>query len=797
MWVLLLFASIVAAPPLASGQAVTSRDRLLPDSETPSRIRGSVSDPTGAPLPDVSVSLKGPVDRVARTGADGSFEFPKIPEGDYEIIVAHPGFAPVIRTIQVGPRDTLILPLTLSVQLLEQVRVTAAKTGDRDAQDTAITMSVLRARDVERLQARTIEDVVRQAPSVTFSQNTGFAQLTIRGIGTNAVFTGSDPSSAVYVDGVYLARPAMVLTDLLDLERIEVLRGPQGTLYGRNAVGGALNVVTKTPTNDRHASARFVAGTFDSLRAEARLSGPLVPGRLLGSVAIQRGISRGFVRDVDHRNQFLGGEDVSAVRGKLRIVLNGRNEIVVSADVSHADPTPLTYAKVLTLKPGFQANNPADLHEVRTSTTAESRNLHSGAAVRFVTQPTDRTTVTSLTAFRTLDYDVVVDTDITELDLTESDTHEIQQQWSEEFTVTHRGRRVSWLAGVFLFDDRDWQQSRIFLGGPRLENRLNPTVETNSRAVFGQTQLSITPRLSATAGLRYTREDKTIQNQGQLFTLDAPVAQVAGSAYAYADAMSRSAWTPKFGVELHDGEQTLAYVSASRGFKSGGFNITATEPGRGFAPEWAWSYEAGIKTTVARGRARVNLATFYTDYSNLQVQIAIRPGVLDISNAAAATIKGIEVETVSDVGSGMRVGGYLNWLDARYDRYTAVGVGGITGDAAGHRLNNAPEWSGRAWLEWTRDTLRGATLSILSEVVWQSTSFFTPFNDGVQRQSPYPLINLTGEIRPTRAPWTVSVYGRNLANQDYITGTFSSPPPAIGGRPGRPRQVGVDVRLGR
>jgi iron complex outermembrane receptor protein len=690
MWAVLVLVSIVAARPAPVAQAVIPGDGLISDAQMRSAIRGAVHDPTGAPLADVSVTLTGPADRVAQTAADGSFEFVNLPEGDYQIVAALSGFAPVIRTIRVARGGTPVLALTLSVQILEQVLVTAAKTGERDAQDTAMAMSVLPARDVERLQAHTIEDVVRQAPSVTFSQNTGFAQLTIRGIGTNAVFTGSDPSSAVYVYGVYLARPAMALTDFLGVERLEVLRGPQGTLYGRNAVGGALNVITKTPTNDAHASVRFVAGGSRTLRAEARLSGPIAADRLLGSVAVLRGVARGFVRDLDQRDQFLGGKDVSAALGKLRIVLNRASEVVLSADVSRQDPTPLTYAKVLAVKPGFAVDNPADLHEVRTSTPAESRNLQYGAALRFEMRPTPRTMVTSLTAFRKLDYDVIVDTDITELDLTVSDTHEIHHQWSEELTVTHQRPGLSWIGGVFLFDDSDWQLSRIRLEDPRLENRLNPTVETASRAVFGQTQVSITSRLSATAGLRYTREDKAIQNQGQLLTLDVPVAQVAGSAYTYADEMSRPAWTPKFGLELRNSGHTLSYVSATRGFKSGGFNITAPAPGRGFAPEWAWSYEAGVKTALARGRARVNIASFYTDYSNLQVQIATRPGVLDISNAAAATIKGLEVETVSDVGKGLRLGGYLNWLDARYDRYTAVGVGGITGDAAGHRLNNAP-----------------------------------------------------------------------------------------------------------
>ena len=141
-----------------------------------------------------------------------------------------------------------------------------------------------------------VADLAGLVPSVTFSQNTGFAQLTIRGIGTNAIFAGSDPSSAVYLDGVYLARPAGVLGDFLDLERVEVLRGPQGTLYGRNVVGGAINLITNLPTNERTLSTRVVLGNFQTARAEVNLSGPIVPGRIMASVSVLRGVSDGFVR---------------------------------------------------------------------------------------------------------------------------------------------------------------------------------------------------------------------------------------------------------------------------------------------------------------------------------------------------------------------------------------------------------------------------------------------------------------------------------------------------------------------
>ena len=149
------------------------------------------------------------------------------------------------------------MSLTLRVQILEQTVVTASKAGEADVQATPMAVTVLTGTELARMQDRTVEDLAARVPGMTFSQNTGLAQVTIRGIGTNAVFAGSDPSSAVYLDGVYLARPAMVLADFLDLERVEVLRGPQGTLYGRNSLGGAVNLITKSPTNEREGSIRL------------------------------------------------------------------------------------------------------------------------------------------------------------------------------------------------------------------------------------------------------------------------------------------------------------------------------------------------------------------------------------------------------------------------------------------------------------------------------------------------------------------------------------------------------------
>jgi iron complex outermembrane receptor protein len=333
------------------------------------------------------------------------------------------------------------------------------------------------------------------------------------------------------------------------------------------------------------------------------------------------------------------------------------------------------------------------------------------------------------------------------------------------------------------------------MGGMQRENLLNPHVEAASEALFGQVTVRVTGRLSATTGIRYTRERKTIANAGRIQTIDITPATLAGSAYAYTDTVRHDPWTPKFGFELQALENTLTYVSATRGFKSGGFNLTSTEPGRGYAPEWAWSYEAGLKTVAANGSGRVNLAAFRTSYTDLQVSTGIRPGVIDVTNAAAATIRGVELEGATRVGHNVHLGGHAAWLDARYDRYVATGVGGVMGDVVGNRLNNAPEWSARLWVEWSVEIGDSRSVSLQTDATWQTTVFYTPFNSDVERQPSYGLVSVSADYGPLHRRWSLSAYARNLTNKDYITGTFGTPAPAIGGRPGEPRQIGILVTL--
>ena len=767
--------------------------RALPTGE----LSGSIHDQTGAPLLGVRVTIRGVTDREAETSAAGDFTFQDLPEGDYQLSAELSGFESARRAVRVQAGQQVTLSFTLRVAIVEQTIVTAAKVGGLDVQGMPMAISVVSNATLGRLGTQALGEAAALAPSVTLSQNAGFGQLTIRGIGANVVLAGSDPSTAMYLDGVYLARPAMAFVQFLDLDRVEVLRGPQGTLYGRNAVGGALNLISKPPTNDFQASASLTAGNFAARRGDARVSGPLKRDRIMGALAFVRGVRDGYVRDLEHVDHPLGGDDVTAARGQLRVVINRRTDLLLSSDVDHQEGTPLAYNKVLEAKPGFEFDNPPDLHDVRASTLASNRIVHSGASARLTAALTPSTTLVSLTAFRKLDYEFLADGDVTELNLLSVYQHERQHQLSEEFTVSHQQAGLSWVGGVFLFGELDHQLIRSDRPAQQLRVELDPRVDATSRAVFGETTVGLTSRLSATAGVRYTHEGKDVENAGGRYSLDAPYLAVPGSTYRYSDSITHSAWTPKVGVELKLPQGALSYASVTRGFKSGGFNPSSTVAGGGYAPEWAWSYEAGLKSTLMGGRSRLGVSAFLMDYTNLQVQTPVGLSVFDIRNAAAATIRGVEVETTSRLGRGLEVGGHVTWLDATYDRYIAVADDGTAGDVAGHRLNNAPEWAGRLWIAWSGDVGRSRRVSVAADATAQATVFYTPFNDRIQQQPPYGLLGARAEYGSSDRRWAVAAYTRNLTNTDYITATLGRSPAAIGGRPGPSRQFAVDFTVRR
>ena len=297
------------------------------------RLSGVVRDTTASVLPGVTVTVTGAATvspRTVTTDVQGRYEVDALPAGRYLVTATLTGFDPQTIAVDVTGEPAVVdLVLSLS-PMSERVTVTATRTGAADIQTTPLAVTTLAASTLDQMGIRTVEGLAGVVPSVTISQHNGAAQVTIRGIGTNSTVVGADPSSTVHLDGVYLGRPVMVLSDFLNVERVEVLRGPQGTLYGRNSVGGTINVVTRQPTNALETSVRLTAGSYDTLRAEGAVSGPLVKDKVMGTVAFLRSGRDGFVEDLDHPDHRLGSEDTWAGRGQLRLVLGNKGELLLS-----------------------------------------------------------------------------------------------------------------------------------------------------------------------------------------------------------------------------------------------------------------------------------------------------------------------------------------------------------------------------------------------------------------------------------------------------------------------------------
>jgi iron complex outermembrane receptor protein len=763
------------------------------------QLAGVVRDNTGSVLPGASVTLTGAAliaPRTVITDERGKYQLEKLARGRYSVAAALRGFQPWSMDVDLDGGSLTLDVVLLVPSFSERVTVSATKTGATDIQSIPLSITAIPARTLEQLGVQTVEGLAGFVPTLTVSQHTGIAQITIRGIGTNSAIPGSDPSSTTHLDGVYLARPAMGFMDFLNVERLEVLRGPQGTLYGRNSVGGTINIVTRQPTNALEASTRLTAGSYDKLRAEGAVSGPLIKNKVMANFAFVRGTREGLVRDLDHPEHSLGSEDTWAGRGQLRLVLGSRSELLLSGDHERYEGIPLTYAKPIAAKSDYPFASPASLWEVRASHLASGKNIQQGGSARLTLQLNSTTSLNSLTAYRRSDYHVFFDADATELTLQTSNVPELQRQASHELTLVRRTPKLTWIGGAFLFEEHTSARVEITVY-PAIQIRPFSKMRTEARALFGQATYDLSSRVSLTTGIRYTDEQKDVDNVGGTYLIGTNSLANPGSFYEYVDTVTFDAWTPKVGIQAQASPDTLVYVSAARGFKSGGFNPAAPRPGLPFGPEFAWNYEGGLKRSMAGGRVRANMAVFYTDYRDLQVQSFIRPGVPDIRNAASAIIKGVEVEVAAAARSGPRFSGHFAWLDASYDRFLAVLPGGATRLVAGNRLYNAPEWSGSGFAVYEFAAGRAGTASVRGDLSWQSRVFFTPVNDAIETQQAHGLVHLRAGFEPPGRRWEIAVYVRNAGNREYVTGTGNAGLAAYTARPGEPRLWGTQFSVRR
>lgn len=674
---------------------------------------------------------------------------------------------------------------------VDEIIVTATKMGETNLQETPIAITSFSSDQINRTGVKDVRDLVAMTPNLNISQNSAFAQIYIRGIGSNNVFSGADPSSTIHVDGVYISRPTSYFTSFLDVERIEVLRGPQGTIYGRNSVGGTINVISRKPNNDLQAKLQGAFGSHDLFRVEGYVSGPLVKDKLAASVALMRSKHDGYLKNIVPGARDLDSEDLWSGRVQLRATPNDRLEILIRGDYSKDEGVVSGNVKLLLPYANFEDSILGDLHRVAIDSVGYMERKDRGISGEVKFDLSDAAKLTSVTAFRKSDLHSLADSDATSLFLQTTEFNDHQKQFSEELNLSGRLNNLKYVFGVYYIDEDMASDSYVRIQAAGLAVHPHPSVHTNAWALFGQATYDITDQFSVTAGLRYTEEKKTFEQNYDRFLF--PSGTIVYGPIEYVGSNTYKAWTPKFGVEYRPVDDLMIYASATRGFKSGGFNFTSTNPAQGYEPEFLWSYEAGFKSELFDRRLRLNATGFFYDYTDLQVQSFLTPGVIDITNAADATVKGVEVEAIARPVRGLDLGATLAFLDAKYKTYNpAFAPGNIPFDASGNRLNSAPKWNYSLFGQYTAELNGIGTLFMRGEYSWRSLQYFTAVNAFPEAQKSYGLVNASLGFTSPDGRWQATVFGRNLANTQYITSSASfTARPA--GHVGEPRTWGVKL----
>jgi iron complex outermembrane recepter protein len=675
-------------------------------------------------------------------------------------------------------------PRTMAI---EEIIVTAQR-RDESLQRVPIAVTAFDTEALEVNQIRSIDEIAMRTPGlVSTPRNPAQPLYFIRGIGSNLIDAGAEASVVVFIDDVYIGRGGGMNFDLFDLERVEVLRGPQGTLFGRNVVGGLIHVVSRKPTEETTARIQGVFGNYDRLNLNASFGGALTE-QVFANFAVSSTERDGYVRNATSGNR-LFNENNRAARGQLRFVPNDRLDVLLSADVTR-DRTNGDPRKVLGIGDERDISSPDPLTVEAREDGFQNRDLW-GASLN-VQYDTGFGDLTSITAYRSLDYSFLSDflgvpvTPATIGSLNWIDEESFQFTQELRLAGTAMDERLDWVTGAFyiredterldlLQQDFDAATGGAAIG---LSGQVAFPQEnvTDGYAIFGEVTWHASDRLRLTAGARQSWDRKRVHLQGIDVTqtglpLKPPPLQ---QEFDIRSSERWDAFTPRFAISYDLTDDVMLYTSAARGYKSGGYQgiptngLSASTP---YDPEYAWSYEVGVKSQFWDNRAQLNLTGFFTDYTDLQVSQLIGADQVVVGNAADAEVKGIEVEWAAVLTPNLRFTGSYGYLDATFETFDAPPASG--GDLSGNRLSRSPknklnlamQYEARAFADW----------NVLARVDWSYTDefFFDPRNRvapaGGDRQGSYDLLDARLALVRDDGSLELALWGKNLTDELYKT----------------------------
>lgn len=689
------------------------------------------------------------------------------------------------------------LTSTPSMAVLEEVIVTAQK-KEESLQTVAIAVSAFSAETFNNAGMLKVEDLTRLTPGFSISiYNPVSPQPYIRGIGSNPSDAGSDASIGIFVDEVYAGRAGGYSADMFDIERVEVLRGPQGTLYGRNVPGGAINVISKRPTQELEGFIELTGGDYDLRGAKGAISGPF-SDTVAGRLAFSTRKRDGHIDNVVTGNE-LGDEDNVSFRGRLDIDPGETFSMQFIAEYSEDDllgPAARNYeglnSNLLLAGLGLGFLTPvepptsSDIDTVELAVDGFAEREMEGYSMKMEWE-LGAATLTSITGYRTSDYSFEDDLFGIAIPLFLNSAEESSDQISQEFRLSSSSEKLEWTAGLYyLEEDVDrlefWDLSyfdSIFgldQAGLTAAIGYDQKNTTTSYAVFGQLTYSLTDRLDLTLGGRYSQDEKDFSlttsgvEIGFGFLTPDPETGVA-SPFSASDDESWSNFTPKVALEYAATDELFFYGSFARGFKSGGYNGLATDSLQASTPfdeEQADSYELGMKADFMDNLVRLNAALYYTDYTDMQVFFTSPSGLgIVIDNAAEATIQGVELELFVSPIEGLDISATYAYLDTEVDEFNDKP------EVAGNQLARSPENTASLSAQYIFRVSDGLDILMRADYSYQDSMFFNIENSTISAADDYDLVNVRFALQG-ESGWELALWGKNITDEEYRVHGFDA-----------------------
>ncbi len=657
-----------------------------------------------------------------------------------------------------------------------EIIVTAQRRAT-DLEKTPIAISVFVGQTLADKDIRDVRDLAGQVPNL-FVPRTSISHTTqtfaLRGIGE--VDPIQEPVLAVYVDDVYIPRQIGSMVEFNDLERIEVLRGPQGTLYGRNSSAGALRIITRDPDQTFRLNTEVGYGSFNEVDARALVSGPL-SDTLAASLAYIHHSRDGVTHDPTLGHD-VNRIDVDAVRAKLRWTPSDKLDVLATVNVVRDRSDSRSYIPVS--QPGVAFDRRTSYSEVEPVQDLDGQS----ASLRIKYALSPKLNVKSISAIGGFDLDpVYYDNDGQSALIQKNLIHYQDRYATQELQLNGDFGALTFTSGLFylhenFFVERDgFTRAGVAVAAPITALRARNNTVTDAYAAFGEATYRFSPVFSVTGGLRYTIEHKDFAFNNKVLDLNRnPIAQsIAGEA----NATFRAA-TPKASLQAQWTPTVLQYVSYSRGFKSGGFDNRATRLDLAtlpFAPEKVSTYETGLKTTWFDKAVRANLAAFYNDYRDLQVSFfdpvynGTRRG-----NAGKAHTWGFELETNATLTKQLSAQLNAGYLRAIYDDYQ--GANGPGTNANGNTLINAPRWSLSGGGAYELPLGRAGSVRFAADAQYQSAIYTSALNRPQDRSPGQTFVNSTITWTTPNPHVAVAASVRNVFNSEKPVS--SSYTPSIG-----------------